>query len=253
MMSDPPPPKRRRSASGSAPHRSAFLATLGFLVVVGGAFLGAGVVGAATRKITLRAVVTDNSADRRITADVTLTSPVTAVLHGSRAIRVTGSTRYYKHRGSTSVDGAQGTVTRNRVQKRNVDEEDEIIVVGTYDTGTNVVTASRVHILDGRFHVCGEDFREIDRTQQRLRLLLTRRSVQETRYQTLLPLKTEVWFNYTGSTDFFNANGSWKNPKNRVSIGASDVTASDQTARFSGTVRDGSRLEVETVYLDVSC
>lgn len=264
MTARPPSRARPERQAPSAHHhparRAARWAMLGVALVVGASALSASVAIGATKSIAGRGMVQEtNTVTKRIDADVLLTEPADAALTDAVVtLKVVGSAKIYKHVGQTAIGGTEKAPRQERVALSKVLVGDEVIFFGRYTPGTRTVAVTRVHLTDRAFAACGT-FKSITRRsarnvgEDRLTVEPKQVTVQESRYARLLPKQTDVVFAFHGSTKFSNASGTLAKPRNRTSIVAEDVTASNQTIGLRGKVTGGSVLEVDTVDLDIKC
>lgn len=239
--------------------RAAVLAAIGAAVVGGGVLLAATVAVGATKKISGRAIVlSTDTGTSRITADVTTTAPTELVLIGATAtLKVSASAKIIQHTGQTDLGGKQAAPKTTRVKLAKAAPGSEIVFSGRYSSGTTV-SVTAITIPDRAFTVCGT-FKSITRRTaaganlDTLTVEPKQVTVQESRYSRLFPKEKDVVFAFHGSTKFWNAGGSWKNPKNRRQMQIDDVSALNQNVRVQGKVTKENVLEVETVDLDIKC
>lgn len=252
-------PSFSNAAPGSPAHRAALFATVGVLVIGGGALVAATVATGATKTVSGRAIVQKtNSSTNEVTADITTTSPEEPALVGATGtLKLTSSVKIYQHTGQTPIGGAQKDPTKARVTFGKLSAGTEIVFSGRYASGTTV-SVNRVTIPDRSFAVCGT-FKAITRRTaaganlDTLTVEPKQNTVQESRYARLFPKEKDVVFTFHGSTKFWNASGSWSNPKNRRAIQIEDVSVHNQGIGLRGKVQSGNVLEIDTVDLDVKC
>lgn len=241
-------------------HRTALLATAGTLLVVGGAVIFASQSIAATRSISGRGIARSGAGADSVPLDISLTVPTDEKLNGeSLEIRVSSSTKVYQHLGQTAVGGKLQSVKTKRIRPQNVEAKSEVTFKGTYSVGDkNSVKATEIRVADRSFTACGKLQGITRRTAaganlDTLTVEVTTATVQEKRYDRFFPLKKDATFSFGDGTQFHNANGSWKTPKNRVPIAAADVTASQQNTALRGKITGNDTLETTTIDLGVKC
>lgn len=241
-------------------HRTAFLATIGVMVVLVGVVFFVGRVGAATKAIAGRGIARSGAGADSIPVDFILTVPVDEKLNGERGeLRITSSTKVYENIGQTSVGGVLKPVKTKRIRPQNVLDKDEITFKGSYTLGDkNSVKPTVVYVNDRSFAACGK-LQGITRrsaagaNQDTLTVEITKATVQEKRYERFFKKGSDVLFSFKDGTQFHNAAGTYGKPHGRVSIQAADVTASQQTTGLHGKITGSSTIEVTTVDLGVSC
>lgn len=248
------------TSHGTHAHRTALLATLGAVVVVGGAVLFAGRSLAAAKAIAGRGIVRSGAGADSVPVDVSLTVPNDEKLNGeSLEIRVGSTTKVYQNVGQTPIGGTLQPVKTKRIRAQNTEAKNEITFKGTYSPGDkNSVKASEIRVADRSFAICGKLQGITRRTsagasQDTITVEVTKRTVQEKRYERFFELKKDAVFSYGDGTQFHNAAGTYAKPHGRVSIQAADVTASQQTTGVRGKVTGVNTLEVTTVDLGVKC
>lgn len=240
-------------------HRTAILAALAVVAVVAGAALVAGGALGATRSVAGRGIVQSGSGADSIPIFFTLTVPTDEKVNGETGELKTASTTVYENTGQTAIGGTLQPVKRKRIRSQNVTKDSEITFKGTYTVGDkNSVRPTIVYVNDRSFAVCGKLQGITRRTaaganQDTLTVEIATRTVQEKRYERFFELKKDVAFSFGDGTQFHNANGSWTAPKNRVSIQAADVTASQQNTALRGKITGVNTLEVTTVDLGTKC
>lgn len=241
-------------------HRTALLATIGALVVVGGAVLFAGRSLAAAKAISGRGIVRSGAGADSVPIDVSLTVPRDEKLNGeSLEIRVGSTTKVYQNIGQTTIGGALKPVTTKRIRAQNVEKNSEVTFKGTYSPGDkNSIKTSEIRVADRSYVICGKLQGITRRTAaganlDTLTVEVTKATVQEKRYERFFPLKKDALFSFGDGTQFHNADGTWITPKNRVPIYAADITASQQTIGLRGKVTGNATLEVTTGDLGVKC
>ncbi len=248
------------SSAKMKPHAFALLATLGVLTVVAVTVFVAQQSIAATKNIAIRGIARSGAGADSIPVDFTLTAPVDEKLNGEQGeLRISSTTKVYENIGDTAVGGALKPVKTKRIRSQNVTAGSELTASGTYTVGDkNSVRPSVVHIHDRSFTTCGK-LQGITRrsatgaNEDTLTVEMTTSTVQEKRYERFFKKGSDVLFTFKDGTQFHNANGSWKTPKNRVSIQAADVTASQQATALRGKIINSNTLEVTTVDLGVNC
>lgn len=240
--------------------RTAFLATLGALVVLGGALLVASRTIAATKNISGRGIVRSGAGADSIPVDFTLTVPVDEKLNGEQGeLRISSTTTVYENVGQTAIGGKLQPVTTKKIRPQNVTAGSEVTFKGRYTVGDkNSVRPDVVYVNDRAFAVCGKLQGITRRTAaganlDTLTVEVTKATVQEKRYERFFPTGKDAVFTFKDGTQFHNAAGTYAKPSGRVSIQAADVTASQQTTGLRGKVTGASTLEVTTVDLGVKC
>ncbi|MDP3685459.1 MAG: hypothetical protein Q8R32_01355 [bacterium] len=248
------------STRGTRSHRTALLATLGILVVSGSVFLLASRTIAATKSISGRGIVRSGAGADSIPVDFSLTSPVDEKLNGERGeLRIASGTKVTENIGQTPVGGTLQAVKTKRIRPQNVTAESEITFKGTYTVGgKDSVRPDTVTVHDRSFAICGKLQGITRRTaaganEDTLTVEVSKRTVQEKRYERFFPTGKDALFTFKDGTQFHNANGLWTAPKNRVSIQAADVTANQQVTALRGKIIKNNVLELTTVDLGVKC
>lgn len=253
-------PSSSSSKSKFFAHRRALLATVGAMAV----FLGVGSFAtysfAATKGISGRGIVRSGSGADSIPLDFSLTVPADEKLNGETGeLRIASTTKVYQSIGQTKVGGKLQPVKTKRIRAQNVNAGTEVTFKGTYAVGDkNSVRPIVVYVNDRSFTVCGKLQGITRRTaaganQNTFTIEVTKATVQEKRYDRFFPAKKDVLFTFADGTQFHNADGTWVTPKNRVSIQAADVVASQQTTAVRGNITGNSALEVNTVDLGAKC
>lgn len=254
------PTQTLQASTRTRTHRVALLATFGTLVVAGGTVLFAGYSIAAGKSIVGRGVARSGADAGAVPVDVSLTVPNDEKLNGeSLEIRVGSATKVYQNIGQTPIGGALQPVKTKRIRAQNVEKDTEVTFKGTYSPGDkNSVKASEVRVADRSYAVCGKLQGITRRTaagvnQDTLTVEVTKRTVQEKRYERFFGVKKDVVFSFGDGTQFHNAAGTWIKPRGRVGIQAADITASQQTIGLRGKVTGNATLEVTTGDLGVKC
>ncbi|TSC71765.1 MAG: hypothetical protein G01um101438_918 [Parcubacteria group bacterium Gr01-1014_38] len=248
------------SARSTGRHRTAFLATLGILVVSGSVLLLASRTLAATKNISGRGIVRSGAGADSIPLDFILTVPVDEKLNGEQGeLRISSSANVYENLGQTSVGEALQPVKTKRIRPQNVTAGNEVTFKGRYTVGNkDSVRPDVVYVHDRSFVVCGKLQGITRRTaaganQDTLTVEVSKMTVQEKRYERFFPTGKDALFSFKDGTQFHNASGSWKAPKNRVSIQAADVTANQQTTALRGKITGNNTLDLTTVDIGAKC
>lgn len=240
-------------------HRTALLAAFAVVAVVAGAALVAGGALGATRSVAGRGIVQSGSGADSIPVFFTLTVPTDEKVNGETGELKTASTTVYQNIGQTAVGGTLQPVKRKHIRSQNVTKDSEITFKGTYTVGDkNSVRPTVVYVNDRSFTVCGKLQGITRRTAaganlDTLTVELTKRTVQEKRYERFFELKKDVAFSFGDGTQFHNAQGTWIKPTGRVGIQAADVTANQQNTAIRGKITGVNTLETTTVDLGVKC
>lgn len=240
-------------------HRTAFLATIGVVAVLVGAGIAARQVGAATKSITGRGIVQSGAGADSIPIFFTVTSPNDEKVNGEKGELKTANAKVYKNEGQTDPGKALQPVKRKRIRSQNADAGVEVVFKGTYTVGdANSVRPDVAYVSDRSYVICGTLEGITRRTaaganSNTIVINTLKRTVQEKRIENFFPLKEDRTLTFGDGTQFHNANGSWKNPKNRVSIQAADVTASQQKTAVRGKITGTNTYETTTVDIGVKC
>ena len=241
-------------------HRTALLATVGVLAVSGGVLLLSSRTIAATKSIAGRGIARSGAGVDSVPVDFTLTSPVDEKVNGERGeLRIASGTKVYENVGQTDIGGTLKSVKTKRLRPQNVNADSEVTFKGTYTVGDkNSVRPDVVYVHDRSFAICGKLQGITRRTaaganQDTLTVEVSKRTVQEKRYDRFFPTGKDALFTFKDGTQFHNANGSWTLPKNRVSIQAADITANQQVTSLRGKVTGNNTLELTAVDLGVKC
>lgn len=241
-------------------HRTALLATLGVLLVSGGVVVLTGRSIAATKSISGRGVARSGAGADSIPVDFILTSPVDEKLNGERGeLRIASGTKVTENIGQTAIGGTLQPVKTKRIRPQNVTAGSELTFKGTYTVGDkDSVRPDTVTVPDRSFAICGKLQGITRRTaaganEDTLTVEVSKRTVQEKRYDRFFPTGKDALFTFKDGTQFHNANGSWTAPKGRVSIQAADVTANQQVTSLRGKITGNNTLELTAVDLGVKC
>ncbi len=239
--------------------RTATLATIGVVAVLVGTGFVAQQVGAATKTITGRGIVQTGSGADSIPVFFTVTSPNDEKVNGEKGELKTANAKIYKNEGQTDPGKPLKAVKRKRLRSQNVDASTEVVFKGTYTVGDpGSVRPDVVYVTDRSYVICGTLEGITRRTaagasSNTIVINTQKRTVQEKRIESFFPLKEDRTLSFGDGTQFHNANGSWKNPKNRVSIQAADITASQQKTAVRGKITGTNTYETTTVDLGVKC
>lgn len=240
--------------------RTAFLATLGVVVVLVGATLVASRTTAATKSISGRGIARSGAGADSIPIDFSLTVPKDEKLNGENGeLRIASSAKVYEVLGQTAAGGSLQPVKLKRIRSQNVTSGSEVTFKGTYTVGDkNSVRPTVVYVNDRAYTACGKLQGITRRTaaganENTFTVEITTSTVQEKRYERFFTKGKDVLFSFGDGTQFHNANGSWKSPKNRASIQAADITANQQVTAIRGKITGVNTLETTTVDLGVKC
>ncbi len=226
--------------------------TVGMLSPAAGALAG--------RSLTGHAIVQAGVTSTLTPIEVTQTSPPDAkILTQQGELHVTSATKVFQHVGKTAVGGPQKPIQVKRITPRALKEGEEVTFTGTYTPGDpKSIRATIITMRDRSFAVCGA-LQGVNRQgsnnsgQNTVTLEVAKKTVQEARYARFFPKGKDVVFTHKDATQFHNANGSWKAPKNRVSIQVADIIPNQQVTVVRGKVIGVNTVEVTTVDMGVKC